>query len=295
MTVTFGAIKIRDTNYPYLLREIYNSPKELFYRGDLRVLQKTCISIVGTRKNTEYGERMTRSIIENISALDICIVSGLAAGIDTIAHKAALELNLPTIAVLGSGINNIYPKQNQNLAQRIEQNGLILSEYPEETEPINYHFPQRNRIVSGLSVATIVIEAPKRSGALITAKLALDQGRDIFALPGDVDREKSLGAIHLIQHCSAYPICSGFDVIEVLKKQPHLFPSKEQPKKPEIQYNLSPEEKEVLSVISKSRMTKLGQIYRKTNIEIQTLLGILSILEIKGIVLSSSDKYRQKY
>ena len=166
---------------------------------------------------------MTQKIIEELAVLDIAIVSGMAIGIDTIAHKTALKLNIPTIAVLGSGLNNIYPKANLKLAQKIAQNGLILSEYEPDAPPLNYNFPQRNRLISGLSVATIVVEAPEKSGALITARFALNQGREIFVVPGDADRVNSKGITKLMQKGAAYPVTCGQDIIESLKIQPHLY------------------------------------------------------------------------
>ena len=307
------SIKIEDTAYPHLLREIYNSPKKLYYKGDLEVLEKTCISIVGTRKYSEYGELMTEKIVEELAVIDVAIVSGLAKGIDTIAHKAALKNGLKTIAVLGSGLDNIYPKQNIKLAEKIEQNGLILSEYEPTAEPLDFHFPQRNRIVSGLSVASIVVEAPEKSGALITAKLALDQGREIFAVPGDIDRENSIGALRLIQHSGAYPISSGQDVIEVLKKQPYLFevqvsepetssstPRKSKPKQSPIKaksitsYKLTPEESEILSIIPARRSFNVDEILSKTSISPRNILSALSLLEIKELIVTKDGKYLRK-
>jgi DNA processing protein len=230
--------------------------------------------------------------------LDIAIVSGLAKGIDTIAHEAALENDLPTIAVLGSGINNIYPKCNANLADKIEEKGLILSEYEGETEPLDFQFPQRNRIISGLSIAIIVIEAPTKSGALITAKLALEQNREIFTIPGDIDRETSIGPLHLIQYCGAYPISSGKEIIEILKKQPHLF---EKPKSqkwpvqtvkpPTIKFNLAQSESKILKNLSKNRPQTLEQIQKKTSFSPEKILASLSILEIQNLIKISPKGY----
>lgn len=302
---------ITHENYPPLLRQIYAPPRKLYYKGDVNLLEKTCIAIVGTRKPTQYGEYMTEKIIEDLKVLDVAIVSGLAKGIDTIAHESALKNNIPTIAVLGSGLENIYPKQNQGLADKIAKNGLLISEYGPTVEPKDFHFPQRNRIISGLSVATIMIEAPEKSGALITARFALEQGREIFAVPGDADRENSIGALRLLQNGGAYPVSSGFDIIEVLKKQPHLFGiEKTEQKNQKIQknkssdnsddiYNLTTQEKEIFSAIPHSRPISLDQILDKgkmsaENYSAQNILGALSILEIKGLIFSEDGKYMRK-
>lgn len=292
-------ITLKDEQYPNLLREIYNPPKKLFYRGNVNLLKKTCISIVGTRKSSEYGEYVTKKIINELSILKLIIVSGLAKGIDKIAHQEALKNNLPTIAVIGSGIENIYPKENLNLAEKIEKNGLIISEYEPDSPPKNFHFPQRNRIISGLSIATIIIEAPEKSGALITAKLALDQGREIFALVGDIDRKNLVGNLRLIQNSGAYPISSGGDVISVLKRQPHLFrlnePKKEEIKTPDLdKYSLSKDEYKVLSSMLKLRSKTIDEIQKSCDLPTNKILSILSILEIKNLIKIKDGKYLLK-
>lgn len=300
-------MQITNESYPALLRQIYAPPRKLYYKGDVNLLEKTCIAVVGTRKPTQYGEYMTEKIIEDLKVLDIAIVSGLAKGIDTIAHESALKNNIPTIAVLGSGLENIYPKQNQGLADEIGEKGLLISEYGPTAEPKDFHFPQRNRIISGLSVATIMIEAPEKSGALITARFALEHGREIFAVPGDADRENSLGALRLLQNGGAYPISSGLDVIEILKKQPHLFGIEKTNQKVQTNnnktlddiYNLTTKEKEIFSAIPHSRPISLDQILDKgkmvaENYSAQNILGVLSILEIKGLIFSEDGKYMRK-
>lgn len=310
------SVKISDGIYPKLLKEIYNPPQKLFYRGRIELLNKTCISVVGTRRNTDYGEFMTEKIVAELSVLDIAIVSGLAKGIDAIAHKAALENNLPTIAVLGSGINNIYPKTNNGLALEIEKNGLIISEYEDQTEPVNFQFPQRNRIISGLSIAVIVVEAPEKSGSLITARLALEQNREIFTVPGDVDRETAIGPLKLIQDCGAYPISSGKEIVEILQKQPHLFPGKSKislnkfrhSAKPQIgiqnrspiktplpipSYNLTTDQKLIFSFLSKNRPATLEKIQKKTSLPPEKILANISILEIQGLLKSANNGYLQ--
>ncbi len=302
----FVEIKKNDSKYPRLLHEIYNPPKMLYAKGNLNLLSKTCISVIGTRKFSDYGKRMCKKIISELKDLNVCIVSGLAMGIDTIAHESALENNMDTIAVLGSGINNIYPKSNLELANKIAFTGLLLSEYPDMSEPQSFHFPQRNRIVSGLSVATIVIEAPERSGTLITARLALEQGREIFAVCGDADRENSIGTLRLLQYSAAYPIRSGLDVIEVLKRQPTLFEKYDRNKEKKssvvsqesaknMSLNLSQNEIKVFDSISLHRGTDVSVIQKKSDLKISEILATLSILELKGFISNNIGKYRRVF
>jgi len=302
MDTSEQSFTIKDEIYPYLLRQIYNPPQKLYYRGNLNILNKTCIAIVGTRKSSEYGEMLTGKIIEELSNHDICIVSGLASGIDTIAHTEALKNNLSTIAVLGSGINNIYPKSNVHLSKEILKNNLILSEYEGITEAINYQFPARNRIISGLSIATLVVEAPESSGALITAKYALDQGREIFTIPGDIDRENSIGSLKLLQNCAAYPVSSGREIIDILKKQPHLFelkdsqnsqisatPSPKKSSSPPLK--LTKNESVIMASLSRRKSISVSDIHQKTTLPIDQLLSTLSLLEIRGLVSFTDEKY----
>lgn len=280
-------LNFTDQNYPYLLKQIHRPPQRLYYKGNLELLKKTCIAVVGTRKNSDYGEEMTRKIIDELSHLDICIVSGLAVGIDTVAHQAALEYGLSTIAILGSGIENIYPLENFELAETIAKKGLIMSEYEGQLAPLKSNFPQRNRIVSGISVATIIIEAPERSGALITAKLALEQNREIFAIPGDIDRQNSIGPLRLLQNGEAYPISSGQDVIEILQKQPHLFETS-------LSLKLSSNQQKLFELIPEKRGLNIEQLSRKSNLPINELLANLSILEIKNLISTKDGKYCRK-
>ncbi len=298
-------LKISDKNYPTQLKQIDRPPQKLFHKGNVELLNKTCISVVGTRKYSGYGEEMTRKIIEDLSCLDICIVSGLALGIDSIAHQAALDYDLPTIAVLGSGIDNIYPPQNTELAEIIIQKGLIISEYPGLFSAIKTNFPQRNRIVSGLSIATILIEAPEKSGALITAGLALDHGREIFTVPGDIDRENSIGPLRLLQKGAAYGVSSGKEIIEMLKEQPHLLkltkekyltpraklPLASANLKNDINYNFSPSQQKIISLLHKHRGLDLESLSNKANLPIRELLQSISILEIQQLITTKGGKY----
>lgn len=286
-----------DKTYPHLLRQIYCPPAILYYRGDLNVPQKTCVSIVGTRKNSDYGEYVVNELVRELAILDIAIVSGLASGIDTLAHKAALKHGLPTIAVLGSGIDNIYPKENQKLAEEIIKSGLILSEYPGENEPTRQTFPARNRIISGLSVVTVIIEACEKSGALITAKLALDQNRDVFAVPGDIDRPESRGPLNLLKNPSAYPLTSPQDLIEYLRKQAPLFqyePARDKFKKiPKNDYllKLDNNERKIFNSIALRRSIPFEKIMERTKLQAEIIFPALSTLEIRGLVKNLNGQY----
>jgi len=194
-------ITINDKAYPELLKEIYIPPPLLYIRGNLKSSDRISLGVVGTRQLSAYGHRITPLITADLARAGLTIISGLAKGIDTLAHKAALKANGRTIAVLGSGLDkkNIYPQVNQHLSEIISQEGALLSEFPIGTKPFAQNFPQRNRIVAGLSLGILVIEAPKKSGALITARNALEQNRDVFAVPGSIFSRNSLGPNNLIK------------------------------------------------------------------------------------------------
>lgn len=197
--MTFLTFWSYDAVFPPLLREIPSAPRALFVRGDPAVLDTPCVAVVGTRRNTTYGQQQTLRFTRAIAEAGYTVVSGLAYGIDAIAHEAALDAGGPTIAVLGNGIDAIHPRGNEALARRILANGgAVVSEYPPGTPAHAGHFPARNRLVSGLSLATLVVEAPIKSGALITARRAFEQNREVAALPGDLSRETFEGNHRLI-------------------------------------------------------------------------------------------------
>jgi DNA processing protein len=191
-----------DTEYPALLYEIADPPPVLFYRGRVELASALhilpSVGIVGTRQPSPYGQKWTRRLTQQLVAHDVIVISGLAKGVDRHAHRQALDSNGLTIAVLGTGVDQAYPSINRDLQEQIARQGLLLSEHPNGTPPDRAHFPRRNRIIAGLSRAVVVTEAPARSGALITAQLANDYGRDVFALPGSLDNPCSEGCLELI-------------------------------------------------------------------------------------------------
>lgn len=216
-----------DNNYPLLLRETHDPPAMLFAKGSrLDLLNRPQVAIVGSRKASEYGKNIAANIAEYLSGQGITVVSGMAYGVDAAAHRGALAGHAGTIAVFGCGIDIIYPASHENLARSIETEGLLLSEFPLGTTPYKSNFPQRNRIISGLSVATIIIEAALGSGSLITARLALEQGREVMACPGRAGDIQSQGVNQLIRDGAAL-VEKGEDVLEIVAKSfPHIVGSK---------------------------------------------------------------------
>ena len=205
-------ILIESKEYPEKLKNIYDSPKKLYVIGNKNLLYKKGIAIVGTRDATAYGKKVSYDFAKELSENHIVVISGLALGIDTYAHIGALKGG--TIAVLGSGIDQIYPKENIELAREIlKNNGCIISEYPLGSKPERLHFPQRNRIISGLGEGVLVVEANKKSGALITAEFALEQGKEVFVVPGDIKKPQSEGTNKLIQD-GAMLVTGGKEIIE---------------------------------------------------------------------------------
>lgn len=212
-------VTLLDPGYPALLRETHNAPAVLFYRGTLPHPDKTLLAVVGTRVATAYGKTITPRLVEPLAQAGIGIVSGLALGIDGLAHEAALAAGGTTYAVVGTGLDQIYPPQHAQLAERIvKEGGAIISEFPLGTQPLPQNFPQRNRIVAGMCAGTLVVEAGEKSGALLTAKLALDENREVFCIPGDITRETSAGTNKFIR-LGAQLTTSANDILAALNLQ----------------------------------------------------------------------------
>ena len=212
-------IYINSGDYPERLRNIYDPPKKLYVLGNFKILKEKAIAIVGSRKATEYGKKVAFQISQELTKENINIVSGLAIGIDTYAHLGAISIQnqASTIAVLGSGIDEIYPKENTELARKIIQTGgCIVSEYPLGTKPNKINFPQRNRIISGLTEGVVVVEASEKSGSLITAEFGIEQGKEIFAVPGNIDNPLSKGTNQLIMD-GAKMVLSSKEILEEIR------------------------------------------------------------------------------
>ena len=271
---------LRNNDYPSLLKQITNPPSIIYYKGDITI-DKPSIAIVGTRNFSSYGKQVTFNLVRELSSLGFIIISGLATGIDTFAHQATLWEKGKTIAVLGTGIDNqsIYPHQNINLAQKIIDNGgAIISEFPPGTQATKFNFPKRNRIISGLSLGVIVVEAKKKSGALITAQWAQKQKRKVMAIPGSIYSLNSHGTNNLIKN-GAILVRNAKDVIDVLKiKNTNKIDKKE------IKGENEEEQKIIDSL--KQDAFHIEAIIQKTKLAPSVVISRLSDLEIKNKVIN---------
>ena len=266
-----------DADYPARLREIAQPPPILYLRGEILEEDAWAVAIVGTRRVTAYGRQVTEEVAAFLAQKGITIVSGLARGVDGIAHQAALKAGGRTIAVLGSGVNRIYPPEHRNLAQSIEKSGAVISDYAPDTPPEGSNFPPRNRIISGLSMATIIIEAGQTSGALITANFALEQGREIFALPGNIYAPQSKGPNKLIQK-GAHPLLQPRDILEVLD-----LTRITQHKSAQQTLPTDATEIQLLSSLS-HEPSHIDEIRAKTGLAVEKVSSTLVMMELKGMV-----------
>ena len=267
--------------YPALLKEIRDYPKELYYIGDPKLLEEKCVSIVGSRKTNQYGRSTAYSFGKALGQRGITVVSGMAVGIDTCAHEGALQEKGNTAAVLACGLDLCYPPRNRELKGKIESAGIVLSEYPPGTAAQRYYFPQRNRIISGLSPLTAVVQAGNRSGALITAELAADQGRDVGAVPGNIDSEYNLGSNKLLRE-GAFALTGVQDLLEasgvsVLSE-------------PEAERMLSDEEKQLYFLLCSHGEMSLDQLAFYLKKPVNEVGSLAIVMEMKGIVFSAMGK-----
>ena len=270
---------IIDDNYPELLKEIYDPPLVLFYKGVLENEKKYPLAVVGTRKITAYGKKVTEAIIGGLND-EFEIISGLALGVDAVAHKSALDKNIKTVAVLGCGVDYIYPARNKQIYYEIiEKGGAVVSEFVPMTAPERYNFPMRNRIISGISKGVLVVEAAKKSGSLITARTALSQNRDLFAVPGNIFSPGSEG-VHTLLKEGAYPIVSSDDLFEYWKikkaKQMELL----------LTFDLTEDEKMIINLLTPFEPLTIDEIFFKLEgrIPLAQLISTVTKLKINGFI-----------
>lgn len=290
-------LTIEDPDYPELLKEIYDPPLLIYYQGDVGALNTKSLAIVGSRRHTLYGKEIARKFAAQLCGFDVIIVSGMARGIDTWAHEGALEAGGKTVAVLGCGLDICYPPENRDLKERIREKGIIISEFPPGTSPMAQNFPRRNRIISGLSLGTLVVEAGEKSGALITAEFALEQGREVFAIPGSVSSPYSKGCHRLIKE-GAKLVEKVEDILEELpflpEKKDKLFYQQQSIFKGnpghQGQHQICQDEKILLENIPYEPVS-LEDIIQLSQMPPSKVNFLLLELELKGIIKQLPGKY----
>ncbi|WP_427170334.1 DNA-processing protein DprA [Fusobacterium nucleatum] len=280
----YNYFTIEDDVYPQCLKEISNPPSKLYYKGNLDLLkEEKIIAVVGTRNPSSYGKLCCEYMVKRMTNANITIVSGFAKGIDSIAHKTSLLTGGKTIAVIASGLDIVYPASNLSLYREIEENGLIISEYEAGVKPFKSNFPQRNRIIAGLSRGTIVVESKDRGGSLITADLALEFNRDVYAVPGDVFSEYSKGCNNLIRDSKAKSLSNINELLE-----DYSWEIKEKNENNKYTKN------QILILNSLSSEKNLDTILIETQIEQTEILAELMTLEIMGIIKSiAGGRYKK--
>ncbi len=269
--------------YPPLLKGIYDPPCALYARGNLALLKTDCLTVVGTRRHTRYGEKVTRLLAGELASAGLTIVSGLAEGLDSVAHRAALDAGGNTIAVLGNGLDVCYPSMHAGLQEEIAHKGLLLSEYGPGTRPSKATFPARNRILAGCARGTLVTEAGEKSGALITAGLAVEYGRELFTVPGNIDSPASV-ATNLLMRTSAEIVLESADILQVLGvKAPPVAREEEAPA------TLNAEEAALVERIRQEPQS-FDQLIELTGFSASKLNSLLTMLQLKGIIDQSAGR-----
>lgn len=279
---------ITDKNYPRRLLNCYDSPMLLYYKGNADLNASRMIAIVGTRNHDDYGKKMCEKLVEELANEEIIIVSGLAFGIDTIAHKTSLKHNIPTIGVLAHGLDRVYPPQNSTMAKQMIGCGGLLTEFRSNTNPDKQNFPGRNRIVAGMTDATIVIESGIKGGSLITAELANGYNKDIFAFPGRVDDSKSEGCNYLIKNNKAALITGANDLLENMgwKKNKKIAPKTQR----QLFIELTADEKLIVDILKSEEQMQIDELYFKSKLSSSEVAQALLMLEMQGVVSSLPGK-----
>lgn len=285
---TSSSITLGSSSYPSVLATIKQPPNELYYEGDIKIALSSCISVIGSRTMSGYGQQVVRLLIPSLVRSGLTIVSGLAYGVDGYAHRVALEQKSKCIAVLGSSIDKLYPRVNLQLARQIiDQGGCILSEYPPGTYAARFHFPARNRIVAGLSPVTLIIEAGEQSGTLITARHALDAGREVCVVPADITREQSKGT-HLLLKQGARPVTCPEDILALYNQEEVLTITET------LQPALTGSLATLYDLISRG-IANLDAIMATTGWNLTQIESLLSVLELDGYIFLKNQQWLKTY
>jgi len=284
-------LTVDDPDYPSYLREIFDPPFVLYGAGRPEVLKEPAVAVVGARRPTPYGKAVAEKLTRDLAASGLVVVSGLARGIDSIAHWGALDSGR-TMAVLGSGLDDVYPPENKGLFRKIAEEGAVVTEFPPDMPPLSFHFPLRNRIISGLSLATVVVEATRQSGSLITARLSLEQNREVMAVPGSLTSDLSRGTNWLIKS-GAKLVETWEDVVEELPspvRERFLSLRPEEKRMPAM----SPEEKRLFDRLSVDTPVHIDELVEAADASVSEMLGLLLHLELKGLIRQMPGKRFQR-
>jgi len=283
---------ITDKNYPQRLLNCYDSPTLLFYKGTANLNTSRIVAVIGTRNNSEYGRSITEKFIEALAAHNVLIISGLAFGIDVIAHKASVKNNVPTVAVVAHGLDHIYPSEHTGLAKdMIQQGGGVLTEYRSNTKPERYNFPSRNRIVAGMSDATVVIETTIKGGSMITAELANGYNKDVFAFPGRASDAKSTGCNHLIKTNKANLLTDADDLLTMLNWTDEKKPRRSAQR--EIFIELNENERIIVTILNEKETVHIDELNLKSQLSSGTVAATILNLELRNVIVSLPGKLYQ--
>lgn len=280
---------LTDKDYPKRLLNCYDSPTLLFYKGSADLNASKIVAIVGTRSNTDYGKQFTEKLVKDLAEQNVTIVSGLAFGIDAMAHKAALKNSLPTVGIVGHGLDKIYPSDHAGLAKdMIKEGGGILSEFFSGTKPDKHNFPLRNRIVAGISDATVVVETNIKGGSMITGNLANAYNRDVFAVPGRTSDTKSSGCNHLIKYNKAILLTDANELLEVMgwKEKPKTKSKRQK----ELFIELTADEKQVVQLLQAKDVVSIDEIILNSGLSSSTIAAAILNLELQNVVASLPGK-----
>ena len=279
-----------DATYPQKLINCYDAPTLLYYKGNANLNQQKSLSIIGTRTNTEYGKKITEQLVDDLKDQSVTIYSGLAFGIDAIAHKTALKNGISTVGVLAHGFNSIYPQQHKSLAKEMIMNGGLLTEFIHHIKADKHNFPRRNRIVAGISDATIVVETDVKGGSMITAELAFNYNKDVFAVPGRITDSKSSGCLRLIHQNKAALVTNAQQIIELLG---WTTTTKKKQKQRILFVDLNNEEKIIVELLKQKEQVSIDEIILQSKLSSSSIAAALLNLELQNIINSLPGKMYQ--
>ena len=280
---------IKDSSYPKRLLNCFDPPTLLFYRGDANLNESRTVSIIGTRSFSEYGKQLTDQLVSSLKGKNILVLSGLAFGIDALAHRNCIKNNIDTVGVLAHGLDTIYPSQHSSLAKEmIKSGGGVLTEFPSNTKPDRHNFPSRNRIVAGMSDATIVIESGVKGGSMVTAELANGYNKDVFAFPGRIYDSKSGGCNLLIKNNKAVLLTEPGDLLQLMGWNEESLPKRKQQR--ELFLSLSSEEQKIVELLAEKELAEIDELNQLAGLSVATVAAALLNLELQNIVGSLPGK-----